>query len=202
MPDITTVVFDIGRVLVDISASGEHFGRLMRSMGIEPERAFAEFWNRPEAIAHSTGKLSPAEFHAAAQKRFGTGLDFREFALGWCDIFVPKPEMAALFSRVAERRRVGLLSDTDPLHWERIRALIPQLTLVERPTLSFEVGEMKPNPAMFGAAVANAGCPAGECLFIDDIAGNVLGAERFGMRGLRFEGIGKLEADLHEFGIV
>ncbi|MCL2000162.1 MAG: HAD family phosphatase [Planctomycetes bacterium] len=202
MPGITTVVFDIGRVLVGISALGKQFGRLMRSLAIAPECAFSEFWNRPEAIAHATGRLSPAEFHRLLCKRFGIDLDYRQFAASWCDIFVSVPEMESLFSRVAECRRVGLLSDTDPLHWERLRTFVPALARVEKPTLSFEVGQLKPHPAMYRAAVENAGCPAEECLFIDDLAANILGAERFGMRAILFEGVEKLEAELRKSGIL
>ncbi len=202
VPDITAVIFDLGRVLVDLHTEGVAFSQLMRGMGIEPERAFEQFWLRPEAIGHSTGTVSSRDFHRRAEEEFGLGLDFDRFARCWCDIFRPGPGMEALFGEVAARRRVGILSDTDPLHWEAIRSMLPCLAAVARPTLSFEVGHLKPHPAMFRAAAENVGVPPGECLFIDDLAANVDGARSCGMRAVRFAGAEALRRDLERYTLL
>lgn len=202
MRNITTVVFDLGRVLLDLRSDGEAFGELMRAMGIEPEEAFSRFWMRNEVARHSTGLLTSREFYQAAKEEYGLEMDFDRFAECWCDIFSPKPEMEALFEEVAGRHRVGILSDTDPLHWARIRGMLPCLKAVERPTLSFEVGYFKPHPTMYAAAARNAGSALEECLFIDDLVGNVDGARHSGMQAVRFAGVERLRRDLGFFGIL
>ncbi len=203
MPAIEAVIFDIGRVLVRITTDGAAFGRLMRLAGVDkPEEAFDKFWRQPEVIGHMTGKIAPAAFYAAARSRFGAAMDYDQFVAAWCDIFVRDPAMEELFLRVAARRETGLLSDTDPLHWARLSALVPCLGRVAKPALSFQVGQLKPHPDMFAAALRAVGREAGECLFIDDIEANVLGAERAGLRALRFEGIEKLEGDLRKLEVL
>jgi putative hydrolase of the HAD superfamily len=201
--NITTVIFDLGRVLVELRTDGAAFSALMRGMGIDPARAFEQFWHHPEVIGHSTGTVSPQDFYRRAVEEFGlAGFEYERFAQCWCDLFRPMPGMEALFSEVAARCRVGILSDTDPLHWERIRTLLPCVAAVERPTLSYEVGHLKPHPAMYRAAAANAGVPPEECLFIDDLAGNVEGARAVGMRAVRFAGAEALRRELENLGVL
>ena len=112
------------------------------------------------------------------------------------------PGMEELFREVAGRYRVGILSDTDPLHWHAIRTMMPWLEAVERPTLSYEVGYLKPHPEMFTAAARNCGSAKEQCLFIDDLAGNVDGARYFGMQALIFNGQEKLRRDLHQVKVL
>ncbi|MDR1744910.1 MAG: hypothetical protein LBS30_04065, partial [Planctomycetota bacterium] len=89
MRNITTVVFDLGRVLVKLGTDGAHFGELMRGFGIEPARAFEQYWFRDEVNRHMTGELSPREFHEKAMEAFNAPLGYDRFVECWCDIFEP-----------------------------------------------------------------------------------------------------------------
>jgi glucose-1-phosphatase len=67
--------------------------------------------------------------------------------------------------------------------------------------LSFEVHSMKPEPEIFQAAVARAGCRAEECFFTDDLADNVEAAKRQGMDAVQFESPAQLEEEMDRRGI-
>jgi len=55
---------------------------------------------------------------------------------------------------------LGLLSDTDSLHWQHLRDHYPILSIFPRPILSFQVGTMKPDPEIFRrAARVGPDCP-------------------------------------------
>ncbi len=202
MRNIATVVFDLGRVLVKLGTDGARFGELMRGFGIEPARAFEQYWFRDEVNRHMTGEMSPREFYEKAMETLPEPLPYGRFVECWCDIFEPMPGMEELFRDVAGRYRVGILSDCDPLHWEKVRSLLPWLEAVEKPTLSFEVGCLKPHPGMYAAAARNCGCEKQECLFIDDMPGNVDGARFCGMQALQFAGADKLRRDLRRLRIL
>ena len=116
MHNINTIIFDLGRVLVDIRTDGEKFGALMREVGISAEDSFGNFWYQREVRQHMAGVIDSREFHRQAVERFHLALGYDEFVEGWCDLFHPVPEMEALFREIAGRYRVGILSDTDPLH--------------------------------------------------------------------------------------
>ncbi len=204
MRKINTVIFDLGRVLIRIDTGGEKFGRLMRALGIPPEKAFEKYWYRREVRQHMTGDISSREFFEIARTGMDDMLryDYEQFVEGWNDLFSPMPGMEQLFAEVARRHQVGVLSDTDPLHWGKALEILPYLRRVEKPTVSFEVKYLKPHPEMYLAAAANYQRPRDECLFIDDRQENVDGARMTGMPGLLFLNPEKLRKDLGGLGVL
>lgn len=202
MSEELAVIFDLGRVLLDIDTGRKGFSELMEAMEIPPKQAFSMYWREPEVQWHMTGKITSLQFHDAATNRFNLRIDYKDFVQAWCDLFSPTPGMKDIFDRVAERHPVGLLSDTDPLHWAKARELLPWLRRIAKPTLSFEVGYLKPRPEMYLAAAANCGKDPHDCLFIDDSQANVDGARAVGMAGLVFSGPERLAKDLTKLGVL
>ena len=201
MPGIQAVIFDLGRVLVDIDMSRGLFARLAGSAG-EGDRAVIERLRRDRLMIDvMCGRITPEELHRGIRRRTGLAMGFGEFTRLWCDIFEPMPDMEDLFREVAARVRIGLLSDTDPLHWSHLCRHFPMLMEVERPTLSYEVGALKPAPAAYRAAAGNVGVPPEACFFTDDLAENVEGARRAGMDAELFRGANDLRRQLAKRGI-
>lgn len=196
MLHISTIIFDLGRVVVRINPRREKFSALMQSMGMDPEEAFDKFWFANEVRQHMTGEMPPETFYQIVKDRFGLDLTYDQFVEAWCDLFTPMPGMRELFEELSENYCLGILSDTDPLHWLKIKGMLPWLSLAGKPTLSFNVGLLKPHPDMFTTAATNCGKRKDECLFIDDLQANVDGARFFGMPAVQFTGIDKLRRDL------
>ncbi len=199
---IEAVIFDLGRVIVDIDirrllsvvsvglSADDVDGAISRSLRDEVMRDF----NR--------GRIGPGEFHEAMVGRHGLDMGFEEFKDLWCGIFSPIAGMEELIRQLNGAYRLGLLSDTDPLHWAYLQSTYPVLNLFARPTLSFEVGVVKPDPAIFLAAAKNVDTPVERCLYIDDLAVNVEGAVAVGMTGIVFGGAGALREELVERGVL
>lgn len=202
MSPIKAVIFDLGGVMVTLDTGGEYFGGLMRKLGFEPAAAMSTFWSTPDVVSYMTGGIPPETFFEKTRRRYGLDLSNEAFSRGWCDLFRPMPGMAELFARLGKVCRIGVLSDTDPLHWQRIKEISPCLKTVSRPTLSHEVGHLKPHPAMYAAAVRDIGCDAENCLFTDDKQTNVDGALRAGLQAIRFEGADAFAAELAKRGLV
>ena len=79
-------------------------------------------------------------------------------------------------------------------HW---RAMLPVDELFDVIVDSSEVGERKPNPAIFRRAVDLLGLTPEEVLFLDDFPGNVEAAKALGMPAIHVDGDGsKTIADL------
>jgi HAD superfamily hydrolase (TIGR01509 family) len=95
-----------------------------------------------------------------------------------------------------------ILSNTNPIHFDMIRANYPLLRHFEHCVLSYEVGALKPSARIFEEAVAHAGCEAGECFFTDDIAVNVEAARKHGMDAVQFQSAALLEEDLRVRGLL
>lgn len=200
MEPVRAVIFDLGRVLVDVDFSRGLFPLLVDPRGpLHPGQQLA----RQELFADfGTGRIDPCEFHRRLCRMFHLSLDYPEFARRWCDVFSEVPGMAKLLSCVAERVPVGLLSDTDPLHWRFCREHFPHLGLIPQPTLSFEIGALKPDPRGYREAARRTGVAAGQCLFVDDLPANVEGARQAGLQAHLFSGAPDLEQRLLALGVL
>jgi HAD superfamily hydrolase (TIGR01509 family) len=191
---IEAVIFDLGRVLVDIDFT-RGLLRLLAASGAESAEEYVARLSRDRLFTdYCAGKLTPEEFHREFCRKTGLSLSFDEFARRWCDIFAPMPGMEELLAEVARSYRVGILSDTDPLHWEFLRREYPFLQQVEKPTLSFETGFVKPAPEAFLLATERVGAKPEECFFTDDKSENVQAAQAVGMTARTFTSA----ADLRE----
>jgi len=119
------------------------------------------------------------------------GLVSRMFA----DLAIYEDSMTSLVTRAhAAGIRTGLLSNSwgneyDRSDWHE---------MFDAVVISGEVGMRKPEPEIFELALDRIGLPAGECVFIDDMAHNVVAAERAGLAGIVHrtfdETAGELEA--------
>jgi putative hydrolase of the HAD superfamily len=202
MEPIQAVIFDLGRVLVNVDVE-----RLMEFFCKEAGRRDA-FRMLPRIMAdplmaqYSTGQIDSRRFHRVLCGQYGLTLSFDEFALRWCDIFSPMEGMEDIVAALSQKVKLGLLSDTDPLHWEHIKSHYPMMRYFPRPTLSFQVGVTKPNPSIYVEAAKHAGVTPVECFFVDDLADNVRGARAAGMTAIQFQGVGRLCEELTKIGLL
>jgi len=196
--NIEAVIFDLGRVIVDVDVhrlAGYVFSDMSQA---DVERLIIAVMGDDLMVGFNTGRVGPQEFYEGLTERFGLALSFEKFKDLWCGVFSPIAGMEEMIRQLNGSYRLGLLSDTDPLHWAYLHSTYPVLSLFARPTLSFEVGLVKPDPAIFLAAAKNVDTPVERCLYIDDLAANVRGAVAVGMTGIAFGGAGALRAELVE----
>lgn len=196
MGEISAVIFDLGRVLVDWDIADTIWDLILAEVG--PRR---RAWESLYAEL-ATGRLAPEGFYRKLKERVDIRVDFERFVAGWCEIFFPMPGMEELFAEVEERVAVGLLSDTDPIHWDYLPPRYPFLKRIKKPTLSYEIGFMKPAPQAYLAAARDVGFPPKACFFTDDKQENVEGARRAGMDAVRFSGAEDLRIRLAARGVV
>jgi putative hydrolase of the HAD superfamily len=187
------VIFDMGRVLVNWDVSGGIFRELREVFGEVGERTQKGLaWERLYK-EYATGKIFPRDFHNQLCMLTGSTLSFQEFETRWCAIFSPMPGMERLFYRVLQKNKVGLLSDTDPLHWSYLLTCFPWLGKIKNPTLSFNIGHLKPAEQCYQKAAKNLSLSCDDCFYIDDLMDNVQGARAAGMEAVQFAGAERLE---------
>lgn len=193
---LTAIIFDMGRVLVDVDV--RVFSRDIFSDvgGDNPDEIIQEVIAHPLMRKFNLGLVPPEPFYQELCDAYRLGVDYAEFKRLWCSLFSPMAGMEELLGELSGVVALGLLSDTDPLHWGHLSKTYPFLGLFERPTLSFQVGVMKPDPEIYRVAAANVGVRPDECLYVDDLQRNVEGARSVGMEGIRFDGAGRLREEL------
>lgn len=201
---IQAVIFDLGRVLVQLDFSRGLLHELTgcEASGHEADVLIERLGSNPFFTEYCAGRLAPEAFHERLMEWTGRTMPFASFARSWCDIFSMDTQMEALLREVMQSSRTGLLSDTDPLHWHHLRSTYPILARIARPTLSYEVGTTKPDPAIYQVAAENVGVDPSACFFIDDREVNVEGARSVGMRATRFVDAQTLRAELRALNVL
>ena len=195
-----TVVFDLGNVLVSVDFM--RACRRLEAAGGAPAAAIYEtIANGPDKKDFDTGRVGAQEFAARFCAAIGARVPYAEFAAIWCDIFAEQREVTGLLDRIAAKADLVLLSNTDPLHLEYVRANYDFLPKFKHLLLSYEIGQAKPAPQIFQRALA-LGTPGARMIYFDDIAPFVAAARACGLPAEQFVDAAKLRSDLERFGVL
>jgi putative hydrolase of the HAD superfamily len=194
------VIFDLGRVLVHFD-----YKRGYRALeGLCPHEAAAI----PKLLAGTglverfeTGLVEPRDFVAEMSRALDLRVDYEKFCEIWSCIFTDTLVPESMLEGLKARYRLLLLSNTNAIHFEMIRRTYPMLRHFDDLILSYEVKAMKPQPAIYRAAIERAGCEPGECFYTDDVPEYVAGARAMGIDAVQFQGAERLAEEMKARGI-
>lgn len=198
---ITAILFDFGQVIASFDLE-----RLVRNLagasGLTPGAIRSHMGDvRDLAIRYETGALSTDDFFREVRMVTGLPLDRDGFRKAYCDIFMPISGTHELIRALKPRYRLGLVSNTSEWHFEYGIRAVEVFPLFDAVTLSYQVGAMKPDPAVYRDALRKLDLPAAACVYIDDIQINVDAAARLGMRAFRYTDHATLVRDLASAGV-
>jgi len=198
---ITAVLFDFGHVIASFDL--ERMVRNLADASGSTPAAIRGFMAdvRDLALQYESGSLTSDQFFLYVKTKTGLGIDRDRFREAYCDIFTPIPGTHEIIRALKPRYRLGLVSNTSEWHFEYGVRPVEVFPLFDTVTLSYEVGAMKPDPAVYHDALRKLGLPAAGCVYIDDIQVNVDAAERLGMRAFRYIDHSTLLRDLASAGI-
>jgi putative hydrolase of the HAD superfamily len=210
---LQVLYFDLGNVL--LSFSHEVMCRQMAEVtGVSPQVVSKALFGSVEARAaqwlYESGQLSTDEYFDYFCRVTGTRPDREQLRLAVCDIFAPIESTWELARQLAAAgHRLAILSNTNPVQWEYVTdgrfALLKSIGQRGCPfagsILSYEVQAMKPDRAIYDAAIERAGIAANEIFFVDDRPENVAGAVEAGLDAVVYEGTEKLADDLRDRGV-
>jgi len=198
---IDAVVFDLGNVLLrfdDTIARDRMAARTGRTAG-EIETYFR---GTPHATHLALGKITGQRFYRTVSKDLGFDGDYEEFAAIWSEIFMPIKPMLELAAGLATRLPRLLLSNTNAIHMRYILDRFPVLQAFDDQILSYEVGLLKPDRAIYELTLRQSGLEAERTLFIDDLRANVEGALAVGMRAIVFVDAAQVRQELTKHGVM
>ena len=173
-PTPKAVVFDLGKVLLDFN-----YGRAAHAMAphsrVDAEAFRQALDQSPLLVRFECGELTPEAMFEEVVRMTGYRQDFAAFAAAFGDIFTEIPEMIALHAEIrASGPPTYIFSNTNGLAVDFIRRRHPFFHTFTGHVYSHEVGCMKPQPAIYEAVEALAGCRGAELLYIDDREDNIL----------------------------
>jgi putative hydrolase of the HAD superfamily len=130
-----------------------------------------------------------------------TEQDYAKLAKVWLVTYLPDQQMIGLALRLKQHYRIGVLSNSDPLHAVQFRQE-DWFKGFDAVVLSNELGIIKPDPRIYQQAASLLGVSPSECLFIDDMEIYCKGAEQAGMQSIRFGSYAQLLSELRKRDIV
>jgi len=194
--------FDLGKVLVNFSVE-----RMLQQMadvaGVAVERMRDAIFAGNLLHDHETGRLSSRQFHEAFCAATCTRPDFDRLIAAAAEIFDLNLPVVPIVAQLRQAGYpLGILSNTCETHWEYC---VRQYRIVAEAfgvyALSYKIGAVKPDAAIFHAAAKLAGCRPEEIFFADDIAGHVAGARAVGFDAVQFTTAESLAHELRQRGI-
>jgi len=198
---IQTVISDLGGVIVFFD--NQIFYEKMANFSPFAQEeigklAFAESGLRE---SFDKGEITPQEFYERVVQKLEANVDYDEFFSHYNDVFSLNPPVLEIMERLKVNYELVLLSNTDVMRFGFIKQKFPEVMIFDEYVLSFEIGFMKPHPQIYKEALRKSGAKARECVFIDDLKENILGAEELALKGILFESPTNLESTLKEINL-
>ncbi|MCR5687855.1 MAG: HAD family phosphatase [Lachnospiraceae bacterium] len=198
---ITTVIFDMGNVLVhfrwkelfhEMGFEGEKFERLADATVRNP------IWNEIDRVPYTDEMMYEAfvknapdlepEIKELMGDRFQGFLKKFDYTDGWLD---------ALKSA---GYRICILSNFSKKAFEESREL-DYVKKADIAVISYQVRMIKPDPAIYRYLLDTYGIDPKEAVFIDDNADNIAAAEKLGITGILFTDKRSADERLLELGV-
>lgn len=202
MPDrqIEFVLFDLGGVLIELGG----IATLQELTGYLDDEALWHRWlTSPWVRRFEKGECTESEFSTGFVEEWDLDLRpqrfldiFREWPIG------PFPGAEELLAEVRQSVPIGCLSNTNSMHWSYQTSEWPLLNKFDVRFLSFELGMVKPDAAIFEAVSDRLPVSRDHVLYFDDVALNVDAARSFGFPSEHVRGIDEVRAVLLDVGLV
>lgn len=202
------IYFDMGNVLLffDHEAACRQMAEVAstESKRVDSGEVRKVLFDEGLELEYEAGKISTDEFYQRFCQAIGTRPDFDRLVFAASDIFQANLSIKPLIGALQHARyRLGLLSNTNEMHWKFVCdgrfGFLPDA--FETLALSFEIGAIKPDPSIFIRAAELAGVAPQEVFFVDDRPEHVAAAREVGFDAVVYSDTPSLAADLRQRGI-
>lgn len=194
--------FDLGNVLVLFTV--ERMCRQMADVaGTDPARVYQLVFDSGLQRQFELGRISETEFYERFCQALGRCVDRQALALAACDIFTLNVTLLPVLAGLCQAGyRLGILSNTCQAHWEHCRRRFRVLEeMFSVHALSYRLGAMKPDAAIFLAAARLARTAPEDIFYTDDLPGHIAGAKSVGFDAVPYSDTPTLVAELRRRGL-
>lgn len=203
MPTVDWILFDLGGVLLDVEQP-RIFSRLQSladvpASAIEQRLKSAPFF-RDELMVK---EFSPVEIAGHVNEVLRTTLSTDEVvdALN-SELGAVISSTADLLPRLQRKVKVGCLSNTNSIHWDKLLQSYSFMRSFDRRFASQLLGCAKPHREIYERTSELLSAHPRQILFFDDKLENVESAQRLGWHARQYTGHERILADLAEFQVV
>ena len=194
--------FDLGKVLINFSVE-RMLAQMAAVAGATAEQVRNVVFDGRLIHEHEAGRLTSRQFYEAFCAAVGKRPDFDRLVAAVAEIFGLNLPVLPIVAQLGQAGYpLGILSNTCETHWEycarEYRFLAENFGVH---ALSYKIGAVKPDAAIFLAAAEMAGYRPEEIFFTDDLPGHVAGTRAAGFDAVQFTSAEALANDLRQRGI-
>lgn len=196
------LLMDLGGVLVEV-ASARRISQLSGG-ALDEARAGALWAGSPALAAFERGACEPEAFARAVVAELGLPLGPEDFLAEFAGFLTGLyPGARALLDRLARGpHTLACLTDTNPVQWDSLCRRTGVDGYFKRHFLSWRIGRVKPDPAVYRVVIDALGCPPDQIAYFDDNPANVAAGARAGMLARRAVGVAGLTEALTGLGLI
>jgi FMN phosphatase YigB (HAD superfamily) len=197
----TFFYFDLGKVLINFSTE-RMYQQMAEVAGVDVEVVQKVVAGEGLLREYESGRLSEQDFFRAFCQSTQTQPDFDAMVAAVGEIFELNLPMLPLVAHLYEAGYpMGILSNTSTIHWNYCQRHYRILECFDVYALSFQLGAVKPEAAIFHAAAKLVDRKPEEIFFVDDLAQHVAGAREIGFDAVQFTTAEALAGELRKRGI-
>lgn len=194
------VITDLGGVVVHVD-SDRLVHQVSQLIGRPFEDVQQAVYHEELLLPFELGRIKPHAYYEGLKGRLKLPWTYEQFVRGWNGIFTENQEVTWILRRLHDRHRLIVLSNTNELHINHLKASMPSLSIFHDWIASCEVGLRKPDPQIYRLALERSGARPAAAVYIDDRPELVEAGRSLGLTGIRFETSRQLEDDLRAIGL-
>ena len=197
---IKHILFDLGGVLIGLSGVHEI---IEWSSNTHSEKQLWQRWvNSPAVRGFESGKMDVDEFIKRVCQEFEIVISPKRFLEGFIKWPQgPYPDVIPFFEKLKHHIPFSCLSNTNYLHWERVRDEMKLAAYFEHTFLSYKIGMFKPDFEIYDYVASHLSCSTEEILFFDDNQLNVDNARKAGFKAEKVIGVTEIKQQLDSYHV-
>jgi HAD superfamily hydrolase (TIGR01509 family) len=202
MKRVEWVLFDLGGVLVNVDQA-RIFTNLAQNSGLAPDFVREELLRAvPLNSDFITKEYLPKQIAREVNDALGTSLSEIQVVESInAELGETIDSTAKLLPSLRSRVRIGCLSNTNSIHWDRLLNCYPFMGEFDRHFASQIVGHAKPGEHIYIEVAKHLGVSGSEILFFDDRDENIEAALKLGWHARLYREHRNLMSGLGEFGL-
>jgi len=195
------ILFDLGKVIIDYDLT-KFTKRISTLCNATSENIFDFVFEGTLNKSFDRGDISPNEFFKKIATNFSLSITFDDFVPLWNDIFELIPGTEEVLIELKKNYQLGLLSNTNGLHFPYALNKYATVTLLNDYHLSYKMRTIKPEEEIYKHVVAFYNCTPQELFYIDDLEWNVEAGRKLGIESVVFTTPEQLRVDLKKSNIL
>nr|MBP9688981.1 HAD family phosphatase [Bacteroidia bacterium] len=184
MTKITTIIFDLGGVILNLDQ--DRTLRAFKRLGAD-----LDLMNDVSTVfkVFETGRISADDFRNAIITHLKGNVTAAQVDDAWNAMLLDLPvERLTMLENLRKKYRVFLLSNTNSIHIDAFNLYLKQhhpnlnwFGLFDKVYYSYQIGLRKPDTNIYEFVLNENNLKPHECLFIDDMKANLNGANNIGL---------------------